>query len=178
MAGGTYARNQLEYFSAFGSKDPATGDDLGGIYRVESPQFGDPYRVRIRQISAGYLQGKVDLASHLTVTVGSRYDWYSDFGESINPRAAAVWATPWKSFVKLTYGHAFRAPQIFEVGLSKPSGLKPEKVRTVEVSYVQRIFGVAEVTADCFQQKLENLIDYDAEGWSSRSRRTTSTERD
>jgi outer membrane receptor for ferrienterochelin and colicin len=52
--------------------------------------------VRIRHISAGYLQGKVDLASQLTVTVGSRYDWYSDFGESINPRAAAVWATPWK----------------------------------------------------------------------------------
>lgn len=68
IVGGTYAHDQLGYFSAFGSKDPATGDDLGGIYPVASPQFGDPYGVSTRQIAAGYLQGKLDLASRLTVT--------------------------------------------------------------------------------------------------------------
>lgn len=166
MAGGTYARNRLDHFSAFGSQDPATGNGLGGVYPVASTRFGDPYRVRIRQIAAGYVQGKLDLASQLTVTVGSRYDWYSDFGKSINPRAAVVWATPWKSHVKLTYGHAFRAPQIFEVGLSRPAGLKPETVQTVEAGYVQQILDVAEVTADVFYQKLDNLIDYDADGFT------------
>jgi outer membrane receptor for ferrienterochelin and colicins len=136
---------------------------MGGLYYVPQSVVGDPYRAGTRTIAAGYVQGKLDLWSRLTVTVGSRYDWYSDFGKSINPRAAVVLATPWKSHVKLAYGRAFRAPQIFEIGLSKPSGLKAETVQTLEASYVQEILDIAQATADVFYQKLDNLIIYDVD---------------
>ena len=157
MAGGSYARNRLSHYSARSTQDLSTGENLGGLYDVPGFPFGDPSKVRTRNVAAGYLQAKVDLWSRLTFTLGGRYDWYSDFGKSINPRAAVVWTTPLKSHVKLGYGRAFRAPTVFEAA-GNTSGLKPETVQTLEVSYVQQVLDVAQVTADVFYQRLDNLI--------------------
>jgi outer membrane receptor protein involved in Fe transport len=163
LAGGTYAYDRAKDVG-LGSQDPAAGTSLGGLYPIGQSIFGDTSRAGKRNIAAGYLQAKVDLWSQLSLTLGGRYDWYNDFGKSINPRAALVWTTPFKSHLKLAYGRAFRAPQVSEIGLSKPEGLDPEIIQTYEAGYVQQVLGLAEVTADFFYQKLDNLITYDAGG--------------
>jgi iron complex outermembrane receptor protein len=164
FAGGTYALNRLSNAGGLTTQDPVTGASLGGVYAVPQSPLGDPYRARTRNIVAGYLQAKVDLWSQLNLTVGGRYDWYNDFGKSINPRAALVWATPFKSHVMLAYGRAFRVPQIWEIGTSKPAGLEPETIQTYEAGYEQQVLDLAQVTADFFYQKLDNLITFDVDG--------------
>jgi outer membrane receptor for ferrienterochelin and colicins len=46
---------------------------------------------------------------------GVRYDAYSDFGSSTNPRLALVWKQQAKSSIKLMYSIAFRAPNFLEL---------------------------------------------------------------
>ena len=61
-----------------------------------------------------YLQGQFYLAPDWELTAGVRYDNYSDFGSTINPRLALVWTTSQKLTTKFLYGQAFRAPAFAE----------------------------------------------------------------
>lgn len=49
------------------------------------------------------------------VTAGLRYDHYSDFGHTVNPRFALVWVTTPTLTTKLMYGRAFRAPSFINL---------------------------------------------------------------
>lgn len=73
------------------------------------------------------------------LTVGARYDHYSDFGGTFNPRLALVWHGDARLTTKLMYGQAFRAPSYLELysqtAANAPNpDLKPERSRTVELS--------------------------------------------
>ena len=73
------------------------------------------------------------------LTAGLRYDRYSDFGGTLNPRLALVWQTSERLTTKLMYGQAFRAPSYLELHLTTSANppnaaLKPEKSRTLEAS--------------------------------------------
>jgi len=78
-------------------------------------------------------------------TGGVRYDSYSDFGETTNPRVALVWQ-PDKAFTtKLMFGSAFRTPSFVElynkytpVALGNPN-LKPEVMKIWELAFDYRI---------------------------------------
>jgi iron complex outermembrane receptor protein len=80
-------------------------------------------------------------ANDWELTSGVRYDHYSDFGDTVNPRVALVWATRYDLTTKLLYGQAFRAPAFAETNLiNNPSGLgnpnvKPEKLRSLELAF-------------------------------------------
>ncbi len=78
------------------------------------------------------------------LTSGIRYDDYSDFGSTINPRLGIVWKTFEKITTKLLYGSAFRAPSFQElynqnnpVVLGNPN-LKPENMASWEVAFDYR----------------------------------------
>ncbi len=49
------------------------------------------------------------------LTTGLRYDHYSDFGGTLNPRFALVWQPLSQFSAKLLYGRAFRAPAFIEL---------------------------------------------------------------
>ncbi|MDD2759878.1 MAG: TonB-dependent receptor, partial [Methylomonas sp.] len=73
-------------------------------------------------------------------TAGVRYDYYSDFGDTVNPRLGLVWDARYDLTAKLLYGTAFRAPAFSEmyivgnpVTLGNPS-LRPETMETVELA--------------------------------------------
>ncbi len=74
-------------------------------------------------------------------TAGLRYDHYSDFGETINPRLALVWSPPMPLTTKLLYGSAFRAPSISEMYLQNnpvllgKTDLDPEAIDTLELAF-------------------------------------------
>jgi iron complex outermembrane receptor protein len=72
------------------------------------------------------------------LTAGIRYDDYSDFGNTLNPRLALVWQITDRLTSKLLYGRAFRPPsfqELFaETSYSKPNpNLEPERSETVEL---------------------------------------------
>lgn len=73
------------------------------------------------------------------LTAGARYDHYSDFGDTLNPRLALVWQTSDRLTTKLMYGEAFRAPsfqQLFtETSFTLPNpNLGPERSNTWDLS--------------------------------------------
>lgn len=85
-----------------------------------------------------FAQDEYKVNDQLTFNAGLRYDFYSIFGDTINPRLALIY-NPWEqTTVKLLYGTAFRAPSQFEINspffgsLANPD-LKPEKLETTEL---------------------------------------------
>jgi outer membrane receptor for ferrienterochelin and colicins len=99
-----------------------------------------------------YLQGEVAATDNILLSAGVRYDRYSTFGGTANPRFGVVYS-PWKkTTAKLLYGHAFRAPNLYElyyqdnVSSKGNENLQPEKIRTLELvleQFVGRRFRVA-----------------------------------
>ncbi len=88
-----------------------------------------------------FLQDSWRFANDWELTGGLRYDHFSDFGATVNPRFALVWQTRQNLTSKLLYGEAFRAPSFAEtrninnpVTLGNPD-LEPEKIRTVELAF-------------------------------------------
>ena len=93
-----------------------------------------------RTFKAVFLEDLWDIKKNLRLTVGARYDDYSDFGSSFNPRAGVIWEFLKGYDAKLLYGRAFRAPSFYELySQNNPAfvgnpDLKPEKIDTYELS--------------------------------------------
>ncbi|MEQ1528190.1 MAG: TonB-dependent receptor [Methylococcales bacterium] len=72
------------------------------------------------------------------LTTGLRYDYYSDFGSTVNPRLALLWDINEQLTSRWLFGRAFRAPSFSELGnINNPAqmgnkNLTPETIDTVE----------------------------------------------
>jgi iron complex outermembrane receptor protein len=91
-----------------------------------------------------FFQDEWKFVKDWSLTAGVRYDNYSDFGNTLNPRTALVWETRYDLTTKLMYGSAFRAPSFQElysinnpVNRGNPS-LKPETMDTLELAFDYR----------------------------------------
>jgi len=112
---------------------------LGSVVDVSnSAAFTTPHD---RTDSYLFAQDEWSFANDWALTAGVRYDNYSDFGDTLNPRAALVWQTTYNLTSKLLYGRAFRAPSFAElyninnpVSLGNPN-LKPETINTLELAF-------------------------------------------
>lgn len=94
------------------------------------------------QRTSGYVfvQDEWRLHEHTALTSGVRYDHYSDFGDTTNPRVALVHEWRPELSTRLSYGRAFHAPTFVDlyatnnpVGLGNPE-LEPEVIDTWELS--------------------------------------------
>lgn len=86
-------------------------------------------------------QDEWQIAQDWHLTTGLRFDYYSDFGTTLNPRAALVWDISPALTSKILYGQAYRAPSFLEQYqtnspqfLGDPS-LKPETIATTELAF-------------------------------------------
>ena len=98
-------------------------------------------RERDRVNKYAFIQDVWNFSNDWELTAGLRYDDYSDFGSTTNPRLALVWSTTLNLSTKLLYGKAFRAPSFADTGninnpiaLGNPD-LKPERMETLELSF-------------------------------------------
>jgi len=86
-----------------------------------------------------YIQDLWDIADSLRVMAGARYDKYSDFGDTFNPRMGFNWEFLSGYSARFSYGTAFRAPtfsELFTTNNPTVQGnpdLQPESIDTYEV---------------------------------------------
>lgn len=95
---------------------------------------------RARKIAYLFLQDVWSFAPDWEFTAGARYDRYSDFGGTLNPRLALVWQSTERLTAKLMYGRAFRAPSFLELyaltSATRPNpDLDPERSRTWDLAF-------------------------------------------
>jgi outer membrane receptor for ferrienterochelin and colicins len=112
------------------------------------------------------LQDQWQLANDWNLTTGVRYDDYSDFGSTVNPRLALVWDASTDVTAKLLYGRAFRAPSFAElflinnpVALGNPE-LEPETSNTYELAIDYRASFDLRMGFNLFYYEIEDLIDF------------------
>lgn len=118
----------------------------------------------LRRVDYLYLQDEWSLARDWTLTGGLRYDNYSDFGSTTNPRLALVWEARHDLTAKLMYGTAFRAPSFIEqyasdnpVALGNPS-LAPEKIKTLEAVITWQARHNLQTSLSVFHHEISDII--------------------
>lgn len=112
-----------------------------------------------------YLQDEYHILPNLILNAGVRADIYDSFGTTANPRAALVWKPYDNTVLRLGYGEAFRAPNAYELYYGDGStakanpNLKPEKLRSVELSWDQFIGNNIQTTVTGFYTRISDLLD-------------------
>jgi iron complex outermembrane receptor protein len=147
-------------------EDPASNNVVDGTLTDVS---GTPYAFFTsaeRDVYYLSLQDEWYLAPDWDLTVGLRYDDYSDFGNTVNPRLALVWHPEYNMTTKLLYGRAFRPPSFVELfAKNNPaalgnSELNPETIETVElVLNYQPTFDLS-TALNTFYYEIDDLIEY------------------
>jgi len=117
-----------------------------------------------RSIWSLVAQDEWQLADDWQLTAGVRYDDYSDFGGTVNPRVALVWDINEQLTSKLLYGKAFRAPNFAEqftqnnpVVLGNKN-LNPETIHTYEWAFDYRPISSLRTAVNLYYYQIDNLI--------------------
>ena len=110
-----------------------------------------------------YIQDEIRLSKSLILNVGLRYDHYSTFGGSTNPRAALIYTPFERTTFKLLYGQAFRAPNFYELYYNAPGNeanpsLRPERVKATELVWEQYLRNRFRLTVTGFNYPIRDLI--------------------
>jgi len=111
------------------------------------------------------IQNVWEISPDWALTAGVRYDNYSDFGGTTNPRVALVWSTTADLTTKLLYGRAFRAPSFSElygqnnpVALGNPD-LDPETIDTFELAFAYEPIHNLNTNLSLYYYKTEDMIE-------------------
>ncbi len=110
-----------------------------------------------------YVEDEIKLTDRVLINVGLRYDRYSNFGSSLNPRLAGIFSLSDRSTLKLLYGTAFRAPSEYELqpGVDRIASpdLKAEGARSFEVVFEHYFSPQTRLTLAAYQNQLTDLIE-------------------
>jgi iron complex outermembrane receptor protein len=154
---GAMHEHQSQYDVAFWSNNGS-----GALVDVsETMNWNDSHN---RDISAVYLQDIWDAHDSLRFILGVRYDHYSDFGDTVNPRASATWSVNDDLRVIASYGSAFRAPTFGELyNINNPSvvgnpDLSPEEITTYEIGIRGEFTRKSTYGITYFENKVKDLI--------------------
>ena len=174
--------------------DRSRGRRAGGEVRLLSTAFaghkllsGFEYQKDLRQMQRNYdvtppfeyfktdptphkygvfVQDEYAIRNDVLLNAGLRYDHYSQFGGTVNPRVALIYHPSPGNGLKLIYGSAYRAPNAYEMfygdedtdGYRGNPDLRPERMHTYE-AVVERSFGASwHGTLSVFHYDVENLI--------------------
>ena len=117
-----------------------------------------------RSIWSLVAQDEWQFADDWQLTAGIRYDDYSDFGGTVNPRVALVWDINEQVTSKLLYGKAFRAPNFQEQRIrNNPvvqgnKDLNPESIHTYEWALDYRPISSLRTAVNLYYYQINNLI--------------------
>ena len=115
-------------------------------------------------ITALYAQDEFGITSRLTLNAGVRYDHYSTFGGTTNPRAALIYRAAEKTVLKLLYGNAFSAPDVYETSpdfgifYDDNPKLKPERIQSLETRVEQGLGQYFQLSGGVYRNRISDLI--------------------
>jgi len=139
-------------------------NDEGSLYR---PSLADYNRRTLpgvdRTFLAPYLEWERGLFERLELTLGLRYDVYTDFGSELSPRGALVLRAWPGASVKLLGATAFRAPTLLELHSRRNErfgnpDLRAESITAFEAVVSQRLLEHWMVRLSCYRLTLDNRI--------------------
>ena len=178
---GTYAYDGDDLVAR--SRDESIGGeaslhwDIGSAQRVTA---GTEYRRHLRprydivgtddgfrapyDVASAFVEHEFQATRHLTLLGGLRADHYSTTGGSLTPRGAVLYAPAPGTTLKLLYGRAFRAPNLYEMrnetfGYLRNPSLHEERGHTLELIVQQRMGTGLLGTASVFNYHMNGLID-------------------
>ena len=132
--------------------------DLTPPHAVFTRALNHTYRAGI------YAQDEYTVRDDLIFNIGLRDDYYSTFGNTLNPRIGAIYKPDYDTALKFLYGTAFRAPNAYELYYGaieekpNPGGVKPEKIRTYEIIAERQLTSQLRLTATGHRYLIDNLI--------------------
>lgn len=127
----------------------------------DTTPFIRPHKRLLRYL---YAQDEWKFANDWTLTTGLRYDRYSDFGNTTNPRLALVWEAAYNVTAKLLYGTAYRAPAFSELyTINNPTAignaaLMPEKMKTLEGALSWQPSNKIQLGMNVFHYQMSDII--------------------
>ena len=110
-----------------------------------------------------YLQDEVPITKSLALNAGVRFDHYSGFAGSTDPRVALVYRPKSQTNLKFIYGKAFRIPNVYEryyaavPDLPNPA-LQPEKLNSTEAVWEQGLTDRVWISTSAFHITADGLI--------------------
>ena len=160
---GAMAEHQRQWDIAFEANfNPLTFEPLASYQKLNSSL--DWTEEVTRDIFAVYAEDIWDILDNLRLTLGARYDHYSDFGGTFNPRSTVVWEFIKHYRFRFSYGSAFRAPTFAELyNKNNPAivgnpTLKPETIDTYEVGFAGDITDDLKFGITGFLNEINDII--------------------
>ncbi len=135
--------------------------DQGDLLNPPNTFTADP---NTSLIAALYAQDEFGITSRLTLNAGVRHDHYSTFGGTTNPRLALIYRPAEKTTLKLLYGNAFSAPDVYEItpdfGAFYDDNLKlqPERIQSLEARVEQQLGQYMQLSSGVYRNRISDLI--------------------
>lgn len=137
---------------------------LGGMVDASkdpSLWYAQPH---LRKLRYAFAQDEWALAKDWNLTAGVRWDDYSDFGSTVNPRLALVWDAAYNVIVKAMHGRAFRAPAFVEqynrnnpVNTGNPN-IQPETIAMSELAMSWQPSAALQANLSLFRYRMDDVI--------------------
>lgn len=121
------------------------------------------------RIVAAYAQADALILDELRINAGLRWDHYSTFGGTVNPRAALIYVPVEGTTFKALYGRAFRAPSAYEsdwgdgVFQKRNPDLEPETIDTYELSVEREVTNYLTLFAGAFYFDCQDLLNLEVD---------------
>jgi len=119
-----------------------------------------------REVYYAYIQDEWNINADFFLTAGLRFDHYSDFGSTANPRLALVWNLSYDTTTKFLYGRAFRPPSFAELfNINNPvalgnANLDPETIDTYEWAFDFHPLGDFNTRVNLYYHKMKDIIQF------------------
>ncbi|KPA15787.1 TonB-denpendent receptor [Candidatus Magnetomorum sp. HK-1] len=160
-----YSHYDIELADSWGELNfnPLTFEPLSSIRRFDDEKHNGFPVGQKRRLHSITFQDEYNVTDDLTFTGGLRFDNYSDAGNTLTPRLAAVYRVNSNHILKTQYASAFRPPSFMEMYLKNTPGLEgnpdiePSTIDTYEFCYIyknQNIIGKVSL----FYSDLDKII--------------------
>lgn len=146
-----------------------------GLRNYDEQPFNSYLDVKSDQLIIGaYGDSHLEITKQISLAAGVRWDHYDSFGTTVNPRTAFTYKPLENTTLKLLYGQAFRAPNIYQLDYTSfrqrtNPALGPETIRTYEAVAEQYFLTHWRASVSIFRNEISSLIDTTADAFGFQS---------